>query len=124
MHLMPAASVAQKQPSAADRRAHERLHYNSLVNVTVMQDGRVSAQIVQSSDISVRGLAFTFRGAIPSGTRVELQLCRWDGRQDRIASTVMHCDRLENGTSVVGVLLDQPIDPRTYVGATQASSLA
>jgi hypothetical protein len=83
-----------------------------------MQDGRIIAsQFVMTNDISDQGLGFSYRRHVQPGTRIEVKLCRRDGRQDIIGGQVTHCTRHDVGLNMVGVRLDHAIDPALYTDA-------
>ena len=99
------------------RRLHVRLPYvREAVPVRVYGGGgAVSDHLMVTRDLSAGGIGLVFHRALPAGTRVELTLRRLDGVEMPLAGAVLHSSSLGGGECIIGVKLDQLINPLDYV---------
>jgi c-di-GMP-binding flagellar brake protein YcgR len=99
------------------RRRHVRLPYvREAVPVRVHQgDDATTDHLMVTRDLSAGGIGLAFQRALPAGTRLELTLRRLDGVEMPLTGVVSHCSSLGGGESIIGVKLDQLINPLDYV---------
>ena len=108
-----------RQPGADghERRAHKRYPYRSgSVSVSMKQPGalRVAHYVVQSRNLSARGLAFLHGGFVHKGTKMVVRPITRDGEHVDVLARVVACRYVERGIHEVSVCFENEIEPSDY----------
>ncbi|MCA9250644.1 MAG: PilZ domain-containing protein [Phycisphaerales bacterium] len=121
------AYLNQHPPGPSDERSNRkfpRFAYR-------MEDGIVLELLSSSSpdecsrvaprDLSVGGIGFLHRGALPGGTPVAIELRNKSSHPTRVTGRVVQCFGLTSDTYDIGVAFDQPIDINPFMAVGKRS---
>ncbi len=114
----------QRADPGAERRRDNRVHLETIENVTLLIKTRDASQrfVAMMYDLSTKGVGVIHGGFLHLGTPVTVTATSYDGQQLSLCGTIAHCSHIKARAHLIGIKLEQAIDVDAFLSALIAAA--